>query len=77
MKKFICPLCRADLKEYLMYVDDGCTNYIFYKFIAEKKVWQVFNELDGNNAAETYFACRECDEKLPEDMQKYFSEKTE
>lgn len=72
MKKFTCPYCKADLKEALMYVEDGCTNYIYYKFTKTEE-WQVNDELDGNNPVDCYYACRQCDEKLPDDMQEYFT----
>ena len=72
MNKLICPFCKADLHEFLMYVEEGCTNYIYYSFKDGK--WSVSDELDGDGDPETYWACKKCSEELPDDMQKYFTE---
>jgi hypothetical protein len=70
---FICPHCKADLKESLMYVEDGCTNYIFYKR-GSLGEWFIDDERNGDNTSETYYACRCCGKMLPDELQEYFQE---
>lgn len=69
--ELVCPNCKADLKENLMFVEDGCTNYIHYK-MTNKNEWIIDNEIDGENISESYYACRSCGEQLPDDFQDYF-----
>lgn len=68
-----CPHCKEDLRETLMFVEDGCTNYIYYKQ-GSLGEWFVEHESNGENTSETYYACRSCGERLPDELQTYFEE---
>jgi hypothetical protein len=71
--EFKCPHCGEDLKNNLMLVQDGCTNYIYYTQ-DDKGNWNIDDELDGAETSEVYFACRLCGERLPRNLQEYFED---
>ena len=68
----ICPNCNRDLTQgSLMYVQIGCENTIFYKKF-EKLGWMIDDQVEGDGE-DGYYACRECDNKLPDSYQEYYS----
>ncbi len=74
-KKLVCPDCNADLKkDGVTYVEDGCVNYLNYTF-EKKEGWVVDSETNGDNPTECYYICRQCQNQLPDDLQKYFSDR--
>ena len=68
-----CPKCKEDLRENLMFIQDGCENRIFYK-LGKDGEWYVDDETDGHNVTDDYYVCRLCDEVLPKEYQEYFNE---
>lgn len=74
MEYDFCPNCNADLTQgNLMFVEHGCTNYIYYKK-SPRLGWVIDDENDGQNPTETEYACRQCEFTLPTNYQEYYEE---